>query len=141
MMFLSWHHLQHHGKMTMRGQKQINITDNSLCDLEHLSSMYPPPILTPSDLQISLVIERVTGDTHNIQIFSVFVQPLEGYLRSIADYACRFELQVLLAIFNYVANEFCLQEGFSAGYIDFHHARISQQFQTTFGILGRKSHG
>jgi len=34
-----------------------------------------------------------------------------------------------------------LQEGFSTGYIYFHHPCIGEEFQTAFSILERNSHG
>jgi hypothetical protein len=43
-----------------------SLTNTSLCDLEYFSSVYPFTFLTPSNLEIRIVVERVAGHPHDV---------------------------------------------------------------------------
>jgi hypothetical protein len=127
--------------LTMRGRYNDSVTDDVLCDLEYLPGVHPFPLLTPSNLEIRLVVEGVAADSHNIKILTILVQPPYSNLRRIADDPCRFKLQLFLAILNYFANEFGSQKGFAPGDVDLHHACIREEFKAAFGFFKRNRFG
>jgi hypothetical protein len=101
----------------------------------------PLPPFTSSNLKIRLVVEGIAADSHNIKILAIRVQPLDSNFRPIADDPRRFEVQLLLAILYYFANELGSQEGFASGDVNLNHACVREEFKASLSFFKRNRFG
>jgi len=96
-------------------------------------------LVTPSMLLISLWIERVAGNGHDIQVLPILVHPLLSDLGSIADDGGGLQQELLLAEFEYFANIFCVEEWLAPADIEFQHAGLGEESQAMFCFFEGKN--
>lgn len=91
--------------------------------------------LATADFDIGGFVEAVARDGQDVEVGRVRADPALGDLGPVGDDADRFDLEILLAVVDHLAQHARVQERLAAREVDFLHARLRQPQKPGFGVV------